>query len=93
MELFQISESDMQRHLDRAYVDKSISRFDPYFDRLNQLKRKEYKYLHPGVQKTEHLADTYNMTDVRRFRNKSELTELNQTLDNRYFKAKGSAKA
>lgn len=49
MELFKISDTDMEKHRERAFVDRSISRFDPYFERLNQLRKREYKYLHPGV--------------------------------------------
>ena len=47
-DIFSITHYDLARLDNRDWVDKTISRHDPYVERMSSVEQKRYKYMHPG---------------------------------------------
>ena len=59
---------------------------------MNEKSLREYRLLHPAVQRTEDLLDKFSLKDNTKFDNRKELQQMYKTIDERYYKPKVSAK-
>jgi hypothetical protein len=59
---------------------------------MNVAALREYKLLHPAVQRTEDLLDKFSNNDSKQFENRKDVQEMYKSIHERYYKPKISAK-
>lgn len=83
---------DIETLVKRDFVDRSVSKNDPYFEKMNHAAKREYKLLHPAVQRTEDLLDKFAVNELKDFAKKKDVAQMYKTIDERYYIPKISAK-
>lgn len=94
-ELFTLKRDDITRLLNKGVETIELSKKDPYFRKMaigHKEKQRQYKLLHPGVQRTDDLLDKLKPTDIKHVDKKDfeAVRGMYKTLDDRYYKARGS---
>jgi len=94
-ELFTLKRDDITRLLNKGVETMELSKKDPYFKKMAMAhaeKQRQYRLLHPGVQRTDDLLDKLKPTDIKNVNKKDfeAVHNMYKTLDDRYYKARGS---
>jgi len=87
-----MEKSDVERLVKRDFVERKISENDPYIEKMNIAALREYRQLHPAVQRTEDLLEKFSLKEPFRFPNRAEAAQMYKTIDDRYYNPKISAK-